>query len=243
MMNQAKSSLAWMIALTLIGCSDDDASGEPLADDDMMEMGAEQPGDPGGEDPTPDAGPPAQQDPPGQEAAPPAPTLGRQLDRAGRAAVSTALIQTFNSDDAARNQRKDEYNAADSNWEQFQPDIAASLAILDSLDTVCGNQLLASATVDADRYSMLAGILSDDQLYVNSGRGECGVYLGAEAELVGAVAEGEGGCGGRTLADDVVERSYSLFAAGALTGVDDGVTADDGATTDGFPWLAPPASP
>ena len=117
-----------------------------------------------------------------------------------------------------------------------------SLAILDALDAECGNQLLADDDNADGRYAGLAGILADDQLYLNSDSGECGVYLGLEAEVVGAVGAGDGGCGGRTLTDDVIDRSYSVLAAGILTGIDDTITADDCTHSASFPFLCAPSS-
>jgi hypothetical protein len=99
-----------------------------------------------------------------------------------------------------------------------------------------------SASEDDTRYQTLATVLADDQLYVNINSGDCGTYLGLEVEVVGAVDVGVGGCGGRTPSDDVIERSYSVLAAGALAGIDDTIAGDDGEQTRDFPFLAPPTS-
>jgi hypothetical protein len=113
--------------------------------------------------------------------------------------------------------------------------------VLDGLDAECGNQLLADPDAAKPRYRPLATRLLDDQLYVESERvGARSVYLGLEAELVlgGRVS---GGGGGRAPGDDVIERSYSVLAAGALSGVDDGVPRDDAThDQDVFPFLAEP---
>ena len=171
------------------------------------------------------------------------PALGAQIDRTGRPAISTALISTFSADADAKGAEKDAYNAASPDkWGDYAGSMAASLAILDAIDGTCGNQLLADADAGADRYMTLASILSDDELYVHSERGECGTYLGLEAEIVGAVPEGAGGCGGRTLNDDIIDRSYSVLAAGILTGVDDTITGDDVAHLDGFPYVGEPSA-
>lgn len=174
---------------------------------------------------------------------PAVPQLGTQIDRAGRPAISTALVETFNGDSAAKGVARDTYNAAaESDWASFSSVFTPSLAILDALDGNCGNQLLAAAVDDGTRYDALAGILADDQLYVNSAAGECGVYLGLEAEIVGAIPAGDGKCGGRTLGDDIIDRSYSVLAAGILTGVDDTIAADDCPPSESFPFLCAPAS-
>jgi hypothetical protein len=150
-------------------------------------------------------------------------------------------MQTFNGDADAKNSAKDAYNAAGpSEWAGFAEDFAGSLAILDSLDTVCGNQLLASADEGGGRYMTLAGILADDQLYVNADSGTCGTYLGLEAEVVGAIGAGEGGCGGRMPSDDIIDRSYSVLAAGILTGIDDTIAVDDCEPSAAFPFLCAP---
>ena len=63
-------------------------------------------------------------------------------------------------------------------------------------------------------------------------------YLAVEANAAGALANDQGG--GRTPAMDVILRSYSVLAAGALTGVDDTITAGPSAQVTAFPFLAAP---
>jgi hypothetical protein len=173
------------------------------------------------------------------------PTPGTQIDRAGRVAITTALIKTFDADETKKNAAKDAYNAASpANQPTFAADIKASLAILDALDGTCGNQLAADQT--ATRYAFLAGVLADDQLWVNAASGTCGgakggSYLGVEAEALGVLTAGQGGCGGRTPQVDVIERTYSVLAAGVLDGVDDTIANDGKAhDKDTFPFLAAP---
>jgi len=168
------------------------------------------------------------------------PALGAQIDRMGRAAISSALVGTFNPDDTGKGMTKDAYNASSdpSKWQdEWAGEIQANLAILDALDANCGNQLLADK-LDT-RYAFLASVLADDRLYLNSGSGNCVAYLGVEAQVVGAVADG--GCGGRTLTYDVIETSYSALAAGLLAGVDDGISEDDVAPLADFPYVAAPS--
>jgi len=159
-----------------------------------------------------------------------------RIDRAGRPAITAALVSTFNPAD--RDADLDRYNKSGNANPAFIPIIAGSLGILDGLDRVCGNQLLAGEDAAPGRYDALATVLVDDQVYVNSDRvNASSIYLGVEAEFLGA---GEGAGGGRAPGDDVVERSYSVLAAGVLSGVDDGVPSDDVVhSIDVFPFLAP----
>jgi hypothetical protein len=230
--------LSLVLGLSLVGCGDDDGpTPTPDAggtDSGMMMVDS-------GPDPLPDSGvdggPPAPM--PRGAANPPA--LGDQIDRMGRAAINTALNNAFNGDETMRNAAKDAYNADDdaSGWAtEWTDEIRGSLAILDSLDRNCGNQLAADQMPES-RYTFLAQVLADDQLYVNAASGNCGTYLGLEAQVLGVVEDG--GCGGRTPNDDVIDRSYSVLAAGALTGIDDTITADDAThDPDTFPFLAAP---
>jgi hypothetical protein len=163
-----------------------------------------------------------------------------RIDRAGRPAITAALISTFNPD--AQEDDLDRYNKSGNANSAFVPIMEASLGILDGLDRNCGNQLLAGANPDQRRYQPLATALVDDQVYVQSDRpGSGSVYLGVEAETLGAIGAGQGSGGGRVPGDDVIERSYSVLAAGALRGIDDGVGSDDAQhDIDTFPFLAGP---
>ena len=171
--------------------------------------------------------------------------LGAQIDRMGRSAVNTALIGTFNPDATTRGALKDDYNqAADSSaWVAlFAGEMSGNLAIYDSLDQVCGNQLLAAEGPAAPgRYDGFAAVLADDMLYVNTAADECGVYLAVEANATGLIPNDN--CGGRTPNDDTMDVTYSALAIGGVSGVTDGVPADgDGSVHSDsvFPFLAPP---
>ena len=177
-----------------------------------------------------------------EDMAPTPPALGPQIDRMGRAGVNTAVTDPFNLNSTSKGANQDGYNAAavPSQWaSQYAARFASSLAVLDSLDTVCGNQLLAGPAPSAGRYNTLATVLADDQLYVNSSSGTCNVYLAVEANAVGIT---NNDCGGRTPVVDTIDRTYSVLAAGALAGVTDGVDRDaDGAhSSTSFPFLLPP---
>jgi len=169
------------------------------------------------------------------------PALGAAIDRMGRPAISTALVGTFSGDAAVSGPMKDAYNvAAAADWADYLAEIAANLAIYDSLDTLCGNQLLAGDPGTATTYSTLAGALADDQLYVNTSSTSCGQYLAVEADATGILANAD--CGGRGLAYDVIDTTYSALAAGILAGVGDGIDADDGTFSATFPYLDVPGN-
>jgi len=179
---------------------------------------------------------------------PPPPPLGAvQIDRMGRAGVNTALTNPFFRESVASEESQhemivDAYNAAHdpSQWvAMFSSLIAPNLAILDGLDGVCGNQVLAGPAPVAGRYTALANILADDQLYVNTASGTCNQYLAVEANAIG-IANTD--CGGRTPLENTIDITYSLVAVGALTGVTNGITSDaDGtASLTVFPFLDRP---
>jgi hypothetical protein len=179
---------------------------------------------------------------------PPPPNLGAvQIDRMGRAGVNTALTNPFLRESVASEESQhevivDAYNAAHdpSQWgAMFSSLIAPNLAILDGLDGVCGNQVLAGPAPVAGRYTALANILADDQLYVNTASGTCNQYLAVEANAIG-IANTD--CGGRTPLENTIDITYSLVAVGALTGVTNGITSDaDGtASLTVFPFLDRP---
>jgi hypothetical protein len=182
-----------------------------------------------------------------RDPAPPAINLGQQIDRMGRAGVNTATTapffrETVEEEQQAHDAVSDAYNSASdpSKWNDlFGERIAGNIAILDSLDTVCGNQLLAGDDAVAGRYDALAGVLADDQLYVNTDSGTCQQYLAVEGNAVGIPNTD---CGGRTPLEDTIDVTYSVLAIGALTGVDDGIPkdADGTASLTAFPYLDTP---
>lgn len=173
---------------------------------------------------------------------PPPPALGAQIDRFGRPAVNTALNASFEADAGTAGAAKDAYNANANagGWvAAFKPEIAKNLAILDSLDTVCGNQILADTDAGADRYGTLATVLADDRQWLNTASTTCTTYLAVELNATGKIPNTD--CGGRRPPYDVIDVTYSALAIGAPAGVTDGIAAVpakvDGAT---FPYLAAP---
>lgn len=231
--------LAGALAATLLAaCGDDTSSKTPDA----------------GKRPdaaTPDAAPPDAPPPP-----PAPPALGPQIDRLGRPAINTALNRVFEAPTAAgHGEAKDAYNTAASpgSWaSMFRAEIKKNAAILDSLDTVCGNAPGYAGPASMTSYDLEGSLLADDELYVNSAVGNCALFLGVELSVLinPAPPTTVTGCGGRAPSYDVIDFSYSALAAG-LAGFDamlkpkikDGVDAHTGtnATSDTtFPFLAAP---
>ena len=169
------------------------------------------------------------------------PALGAAIERMGRPAINTALNATFNGNADAAGSAKDAYNQDDdpSGWAAaYSDEFQVQLAILDSLDRNCGNQLGADLNPD-DRYAALAGLLADDRLYVNTASGTCTTYLAVEADALAILANDD--CGGRVMSYDVIDVTYSAVAVGALSGVGDTVDGDDAdPDKDAFPFLAAP---
>jgi hypothetical protein len=183
----------------------------------------------------------------------PAPKLGAQIDRMGRPAINTALSDPFDTvPTMSTDMIKDAYNAESSPamWQsKFRTNMEVSLAILDAADTVCGNSVgVMGDGVDAgNRYAFIGTVLADDELYVNTASGTCGLYLAVEATALGLGAAA-GDCGGRTPLEDVIDESYTLLTAGVsaylgnMHAVTDGIDADADhppSATD-FPFLGVP---
>lgn len=140
-----------------------------------------------------------------------------QVDRMGRPAINTALINLLESTGL-----KDQYNFNNDpdTWaEQFQSEMAANLAALDTLDGVTGNALLDANT--------LASVLVNDRILINTSIADCDAYLAVELGVAGQ-------CGGRTLSRDVID---DTFGAVVGPGVSDGV-ANDSIFMSVFPFLA-----
>jgi hypothetical protein len=197
----------------------------------------------------PDAGDPAKTPP----------SLGPQIDRAGRAAISPLLIGVFETDVTQQKALEDAYSAAadPATWAtsslatnlSIAGEIAKNIAIYDAFDTAlttvarngCGNELGFS-------YQQGASILSDDQIYVDTSGTTSTTYLALEIEI------GSFGlnshffeCGGRAPSYDVIDSTYSILSAGTF-GFDspmsplihDGVSAHADVSDTEFPFLGPP---
>jgi len=168
------------------------------------------------------------------------PALGTQVDRFGRPAINTALNHAFDPDAVAAGKAKDAYNqeADSSKWAALAAaQFAANLGILDSLDTNCGNQIAAGGTPVKGRYDALAGVLSDDRVWLKTDATACTTYLAVEANFLGQM---NSDCGGRKLDYDVIDASYTVLATGGAKTVSDGVPADVDTKGLTFPYLANP---
>jgi hypothetical protein len=215
-----------LLCVLLLGCNGGNGQSDAGPDMGVADTGSPDVG------PAPDGG------------IPPMPTLGTQIDRMGRPAINTALNHTF--DPACTPTAcvpKDTYNA-DTNvasWATtYVPEFKANLAILDSLDMVCGNQAAYGLGGEAD-YTALATLLADDQLYVDTSKSTCSTYLAVELNATGLATNTD--CGGRMMTYDVIWTTYTATATGKLdNSVTDGLSGSVPAKTSGtmFPYLAPP---
>jgi hypothetical protein len=168
-----------------------------------------------------------------------APTLGAQIDRMGRPAVNTALTDPFWDDGtrtlADHHAVQDAYNEASdpATWAttMIKPGVTAmaaiqsSLAVYDALNGTgdgvmemdgCGDQLAYNATFGGTMFagnSLLATVLADDRLYVNTGTGVCNNYLAVEANALGMTNPD---CGGRTPLYRVVDITYQALINGKV---------------------------
>ena len=163
---------------------------------------------------------------------PPAPTLGAPIDRMGRPVINTMLNSLFEPNATKKAAKRDAYNHAvePAGWPTATLDptavpatrilgeLSAYLGIFDSVDTGltaggCGNLPRYATPASNVSYAELAGILADDQLYVDTTRSQCDRYLAVEFSA--ALTVQYSSCGGRTLTHDVIDTSYSLLFAGA----------------------------
>jgi hypothetical protein len=175
-----------------------------------------------------------------RDAGPPPPTLGTAIDRAGRPGINLLLTDPFDQSATTKGQQLDSYNqTAITGWSPFTPWIQSSLGIYDGFDGFCGNQLGAAAPVTATRYQVLAQLLDDDRLYLDTSKTTCVQYFGVELNQFGAA---NADCGGLTPLENAMDTTYSLLITGQLSAISNGITSDahHTASTTAFPYLAAP---
>jgi hypothetical protein len=186
----------------------------------------------------------------------------------GRPGINTALNHEFDEPDAGTSgPAKDSYNADPNiaNWKTtYGAAFAHSLAILDALDTKtvagdgCGNQFGYNLAGQGTFYAAVAGLMGDDQLYVDTSKTTCTQYLAVELNALQAFPNTD--CGGRKITGsagtgpifgyDVMNITLQVVAGLAITDaglgvqeqVTDGPTTAVAAKTTGttFPYLAAP---
>jgi hypothetical protein len=225
------------LACLVASCGDNQAAGDARAPED---------GDPGG--------------------LPPPPTLGAQLDRVGRAAIVPTLIGAFDAP-AVQTAKRDAYARASdpATWLSttlqtnitVERELLSTLATWDGLDfgsplinKGCNNAILYDGPPPGgDSYKKAATLLADDQLYVDTGKASCNLYLALELQFISNLSFLHTTCGGRTPGYDAIDMTYSLWIAGR-DGLDDaamqsprirdGVSPHAGVSDTVFPFLAPP---
>lgn len=162
------------------------------------------------------------------------PTLGAQIDRAGRPAITTALIAAFSPAGAAKTAIRNAYNQATdaTAWKTtvIQPgvtieaELEANLAVWDAFDTGmpmvasagCGNVMHYLGPAGPTSYQFTAAVLADDELHVDTSRGnDCTVYFALELEYLSGGTFVHSTCGGRTPSRSVIDITYSILAAGS----------------------------
>lgn len=142
--------------------------------------------------------------------------VNNQIDRMGRPAINTALIDLFGANPSLT----DAYNTNEdpSTWQQYSAEMEFSLTVLDTLDGMPGNGLLPP--------DVLATVLAEDRLLIDTSQPLCDAYL--------AVELGVAQCGGRTLQRDVID---DTFGAVVGPGVSDFVGDSNYYLAD-FPFLS-----
>jgi hypothetical protein len=113
----------------------------------------------------------------------------------------------------------------------------------------CGNQVLYTPAGGggpaATSYQSLAGLLAEDELYLDTSKATCAFYLAVEFGV--ATGGGNTTCGGRAPQYDVIDFSFSMLAMGLkgfntsfVPQVQDGVAAHTDVSPTAFPFLGAP---
>jgi len=166
----------------------------------------------------------------------------KRIDRAARPLTGNALLGSLATAEVS-NKLKEEYNeATPATSAKFIAEIQNGLALYDGYDGTCGNQWLVDEGAEPSvRYRVLATLLADDRIWINSASGVCTQLFGVELARISGRKELLDDCGGRTPTYDASNIFRSLLANGTLSGVDDGLhrkAREPSATV--FPFLAAP---
>jgi hypothetical protein len=168
---------------------------------------------------------------------------GKQIDRAGRPLTGNALLGTFATADVS-DSLKEQYNAAAPDTSGiFIAEIQKGLAAYDSFDGRCGNQLFAApdGAQSPQRYRILAGLLADDRLWINSASTQCTQFFAVELAGLARQTGLRKDCGGRTPNYNSANVYRSLLVDGTTTSVDDGLSHDEKQHSAAvFPFLSSP---
>ncbi|HEY0195772.1 MAG TPA: hypothetical protein VGC42_31880 [Kofleriaceae bacterium] len=180
------------------------------------------------DDAGPGSGSDAGSDAPGM---PPPPALGAQLDRMGRAGVADVLIASLPSAGADPAGQKARYNqAADpATWKTtmlrtnvtVEAELMANIGMFDVLDLSlgtsavpgCGNTLGFKPPVAALSYQVIADVLADDEIFIDTARATCSIPFALELERFTSNVHST--CGGRPPTQDAVDVLYSILMAGS----------------------------
>lgn len=144
-----------------------------------------------------------------------------------------------------------EANVADATHVACAPDCPMANQIGAATQNGCSNQVLynggqGNTTPMATSYQTLAGVLADDQLYLDTSKEVCEFYLAVEFAI--AISGSNSTCGGRAPGYDVIDFTFSLGALGLYGFSTDGMFTpafQDGAgphddLLPSFPYLGPP---
>jgi len=173
------------------------------------------------------------------------PSADRPIDRQGRPLTGNALLGLFAPDEVS-DKLKEDYNAATpATSARFIPEIQKGLALYDSFDGQCGNQLLTDKkAASSERYSALATLLADDRLWVNGASGVCTQLFAVELANLAGQSALNNDCGGRTPNYDAANIYRSLLVDGTTSSVNDGLHHDARVhSAETFPFLAAPDQP
>jgi hypothetical protein len=178
------------------------------------------------------------------------PALGVQIDRVGRPLINTMLTNPYGlyqpmgaAVAETSDQTRATYNAdvgPAARWiGAWSPAIAQHLAYFDGLDGSCSAGASANNQPGFDQmlpaYGLLAYLLADDELLVDTTHPSCKSYLAVEQKAVGVT---ESDCGGRTLDYDVVDTTYTLLT-NPMVPLTDGISRTT-STAATFPYFQPP---